>query len=102
MQTKSLYSETFDASLRLRVTTHVGYYVHALVVWLFTGFLWQVLRTIDKLGGLDNYLLNTSDSKLDSELGSRLKAQLAEHKRRVLAGEPLLPLPKEALVVRKP
>jgi hypothetical protein len=56
----------------------------------------QVLRTIDKYGGLDNYLLKTPDSKLDSELGSRLKAQLTEHKRRILTGEPLLPLPKEA------
>ncbi len=57
----------------------------------------QVLRTIDKYGGLDNYLIKSSDAKLDSELGSRLKMQLLEHQKRILTGQPLPPLPKEAL-----
>ena len=58
----------------------------------------QVLRTIDKYGGLDNYLLKTPDVKLKSELGSRLKMQLIEHQKRILTGQPPLPLPKEALL----
>ena len=57
----------------------------------------QVLRTIDKYGGLDNYLIKTPDAKLESELGSRLKLQLLEHQKRILTGQPLPPLPKEAL-----
>ncbi len=57
----------------------------------------QVLRTIDKYGGLDNYLLKTSDAKLESQLVSRLKMQLIEHQKRILTAQPPLPLPKEAL-----
>ena len=55
----------------------------------------QVLRTIDKYGGLDNYLLKTFDAKLESELVSRLKMQLIEHQKRILRGQPPVPLPKK-------
>lgn len=33
-------------------------------------------RWIDKAGGLDEYLIRTSDAKLGSELGSRLKEKV--------------------------
>ena len=33
-------------------------------------------RNIDKAGGLDTYILGTSDSKLDSDVGVGLKQQL--------------------------
>ncbi|KAM3569032.1 hypothetical protein VYU27_008858 [Nannochloropsis oceanica] len=34
------------------------------------------LRMVDKAGGLDNYLLQTPDHKLDSESGIRIKRQI--------------------------
>ena len=59
---QSLYSELLGCKLPFRATTHV-------------------LRTIDKVGGLDNYLLRTSDAKLDSDVAIEtkrlLEAQLA-------------------------
>lgn len=54
---QSLYSELLDCKLPFRATTHV-------------------LRTIDKLGGLDNYLLRTSDAKLDSDVATDAKRLL--------------------------
>ncbi len=36
----------------------------------------RVLRTINKYGGLDNYLLHFKDEKIDSEWGSSIKKQL--------------------------
>lgn len=77
MQTKRLWSDAFGTMLRLRVTTHV-------------------LRCIDKEGGLDNYLVNTRDDKLDSELGTRLKEQVLEQRRRRASGEDPLPPPPMA------
>eukprot|EP00960_Hanusia_phi_P053284 761961-Hanusia_phi.AAC.11 len=38
----------------------------------------SVLKTIDKHGGLDNYLVNTADVKIDSELGVRLKRMVRQ------------------------
>lgn len=35
-------------------------------------------RTIDKYGGLDEYLLRTPDEKLASDVGSQLKQQIKE------------------------
>ena len=35
-----------------------------------------VLKCIDKEGGLDNYLVNTKDKKIDSKFGSWLKEQV--------------------------
>merc|ERR1711879_92216 len=55
VQPKRLWSEALNQRIRVKVTTHV-------------------LRTIDFHGGLDNYLLNTSDSKIDSRFGLQLKA----------------------------
>lgn len=37
-----------------------------------------VLRQVDRMGGLDRYLLYTPDVKLDSALGVKLKAKLTE------------------------
>jgi large subunit ribosomal protein L28 len=56
---KQLYSELFDKSFLLTVST-------------------SALRSIDKKGGLDNYLLHTSDSNLASEWGSKMKFLLKE------------------------
>jgi hypothetical protein len=36
------------------------------------------LRQVDRLGGLDNYLLHTPDRKLASALGSKLKRTLQD------------------------
>ncbi|EKX45647.1 hypothetical protein GUITHDRAFT_71217, partial [Guillardia theta CCMP2712] len=54
VQQKRLWSDCFDTMIKLRITT-------------------SVLKTIDKHGGLDNYLVNTADVKLDSALGVKLK-----------------------------
>lgn len=54
IQKCSLYSEILDKKLSFHVTT-------------------SVLRNIDKMGGLDNYLLNTSDRKLNSDVATKWK-----------------------------
>ncbi|KAI8139733.1 hypothetical protein BJV82DRAFT_693768 [Fennellomyces sp. T-0311] len=54
VQSKKLYSETLQKFLDLKVTT-------------------SVLRTIDKKGGLDQYLLETRDKNLFSEKAVELK-----------------------------
>ena len=54
VQQKRLWSDCFDTMIKLRITT-------------------SVLKTIDKHGGLDYYLVNTADVKLDSALGVKLK-----------------------------
>ncbi|RKP08256.1 hypothetical protein THASP1DRAFT_7130, partial [Thamnocephalis sphaerospora] len=54
VQRKRLYSEILGSMVQLKVTT-------------------AALRTIDKKGGLDNYLLKTREEKLNSEAGVRLK-----------------------------
>lgn len=51
---------------------------------------------MDKYGGLDNYLAETPDYKLASKLGVRLKLQVLEQRRRIEAGEELLPAPPMA------
>lgn len=56
---KKLYSELLDESFHINVTT-------------------AALRTIDKMGGLDNYILYTKDEKLDSLFGLKLKWRLME------------------------
>lgn len=55
VQSKRLWSEALNRRVRIKVTTHV-------------------LRTIDFHGGLDNYLIKTSDKKIDSRFGLELKA----------------------------
>lgn len=57
MQSKALYSEALDRMVRLNVTT-------------------AAMRTIDKYGGLDAYLLETPDKKLASDVGTKLKEQI--------------------------
>ncbi|KAJ2575216.1 hypothetical protein EV177_011010, partial [Coemansia sp. RSA 1804] len=59
IQLVSLYSAALDQTLRIRVTT-------------------RVLRTIDKKGGLDNYLLGTKDKKIGGPFGLELKARLVK------------------------
>ncbi|KAJ2400519.1 hypothetical protein GGI23_001986 [Coemansia sp. RSA 2559] len=57
IQLVNLYSAILDKTLRIHVTT-------------------RVLRTIDKRGGLDNYLLETKDKHINSRLGMDLKQKL--------------------------
>lgn len=52
-----LYSEAFDQRLRLKATAHA-------------------LRCIEKKGGLDRYLLETSKEKIDSRFGLWLRKQV--------------------------
>mmetsp|Transcript_1547 Transcript_1547/g.2356 ORF Transcript_1547/g.2356 Transcript_1547/m.2356 type:complete len:132 (-) Transcript_1547:271-666(-) len=59
VQFKKLYSEILDSSLKIHVTTYA-------------------LKCIDRAGGLDNYLLKTSDQKIGSEFGIGLKRRLQE------------------------
>merc|ERR1712137_1100221 len=54
VQNKRIYSETLDKMIPFRVTT-------------------TALRTIDKVGGLDNYLLYTREEKLASDVGLKWK-----------------------------
>ncbi|KAJ1725771.1 hypothetical protein LPJ53_000032 [Coemansia erecta] len=57
IQTVTLFSPLLDRKLTLRVTA-------------------RVLRTIDKKGGLDNYLLLTKDKNIASPLGLELKQKM--------------------------
>ncbi|CAO3643451.1 unnamed protein product [Cunninghamella blakesleeana] len=57
VQSKKLYSEALDCFFDLKVTT-------------------SVLRTIDKKGGLDKYLLETKDKNLQSLKAIELKSLL--------------------------
>lgn len=55
LQTVSLYSETLERSVRLRLSTNG-------------------IRTVEHKGGLDAYLLSTAPSKLPAELRKVRKA----------------------------
>ncbi|KAI8321929.1 hypothetical protein GQ54DRAFT_242864, partial [Martensiomyces pterosporus] len=57
IQKVSLYSAVLDRKFTVRVTT-------------------RVLRTIDKKGGLDNYLLLTKDKNIASNIGMEIKQML--------------------------
>ncbi|KAJ1982231.1 hypothetical protein H4R33_005078 [Dimargaris cristalligena] len=59
VQWASLYSKILNESIRIRVTTHL-------------------LRTVDKKGGLDNYLLHTKSKNIASEAGLKLKARIKQ------------------------
>lgn len=59
VQKKRLWSATLQEFLRFHVTTYA-------------------LRCIDKAGGLDNYLLQTPDKKLQSEEGMAAKLRIQE------------------------
>lgn len=54
VQKKRLWSEALGRRVRVTLTT-------------------RVLRTIDRMGGLDEYLLATRDAKIDSRFGLELK-----------------------------
>ncbi|KAK9813979.1 hypothetical protein WJX73_007728 [Symbiochloris irregularis] len=54
---KRLYSEALDRMIRLRVST-------------------TALKTIDKYGGLDRYLLATPDRRLQSDVGAELRQKI--------------------------
>lgn len=58
VQKKRVWSDALGRHVRMQLTTHV-------------------LRTIDFHGGLDNYLLQTSDQKIGSRWGSQLKVAVA-------------------------
>lgn len=71
VQRKALWSDLLGRSISLNVTT-------------------AALRNIDRLGGLDEYILNTPPSKLASEKGEALRRQLnAQLKQRWLAAATL-------------
>ncbi|KAG2193159.1 hypothetical protein INT47_009592 [Mucor saturninus] len=57
VQNKNLYSESLKAFIEVKVTT-------------------AVLRTIDKKGGLDKYLLETTNKNLFSEKAIELKTKI--------------------------
>ncbi len=57
LQQRHLFSETLGESVRLRITTNA-------------------MRTIDKRGGLDAFLLSSADAELPREL-VRLKRRIA-------------------------
>ena len=56
IQSRRLFSEVLGTAFRMRIAT-------------------QTLRTIDKHGGLDGFLLNTADKALPSEM-KRLKQRI--------------------------
>ncbi len=58
LQDRQLYSETLGESIRLRITVNA-------------------LRTIDKHGGLDGYLLDTPERRLPRELVAMRRRILA-------------------------
>ncbi|KAI8380617.1 ribosomal L28 family-domain-containing protein [Choanephora cucurbitarum] len=60
VQSKNIYSESLSEFIKLKVTT-------------------SVLRTIDKKGGLDKYLLDTKDKNLFSEKAVELKNKIINH-----------------------
>lgn len=66
VQRKHLYSSILGRSLTLNVTT-------------------AALRQMDRLGGVDNYLLQTSEKKLASDVGVRLKKILQRQLARTAA-----------------
>lgn len=61
IQKKSLYSATLDEKLRIKVTA-------------------STLRTIDKVGGLDQYLLKSSLDPLLGQFGQELKQRVLDAK----------------------
>ncbi|CAO0793549.1 unnamed protein product [Mucor circinelloides] len=63
VQNKNLYSESLSQFIEVKVTT-------------------AVLRTIDKKGGLDKYLLETRDKNLFSEKALELKSKIINHNNR--------------------
>lgn len=56
-------------------------------------------RTMDKMGGLDNYLLGTPDDKLDSERGVALKRSIRERKAVAAQAAMLPPAAAAAIMV---
>jgi len=59
VQSIRVYSEILETDIRFKMTTFV-------------------LRQIDKMGGIDRYLLYSPDSSIDSELGVKVKQKLLE------------------------
>ncbi len=57
MQSKRLWSDALGASLRLQVTA-------------------AALRNMDRMGGLDNYILRSTPKKLDSLKAESLRYQM--------------------------
>lgn len=82
VQKTTLYSNTLDRTVQLKVTTYAlrsGTYTGICKKSLKSSSQLQVTcvcRCIDKAGGLDRYLLKSSDQELGSDIGSRLKAEI--------------------------
>ncbi|KAL7753829.1 hypothetical protein RI367_000761 [Sorochytrium milnesiophthora] len=68
---RALYSHTLERHFRIKITS-------------------AALRTIDKKGGLDAYLLTTKDHKINSDVGSKLKGMIKStlHARRTTSNAP--------------
>ena len=47
----------------------------------------NTLRCIDKAGGLDNYVLNTKDKDLNSDVALRLRERILEKRREIEKSE---------------
>ncbi|KAL1918395.1 mitochondrial 54S ribosomal protein bL28m [Calcarisporiella thermophila] len=62
VQSKRIFSEALNSYVKLNVTT-------------------SILRTIDKKGGLDQYLLKTRDQNIFSKKGLQLKREIESSKR---------------------
>eukprot|EP00958_Prasinococcus_capsulatus_P017525 scaffold1978_cov381-Prasinococcus_capsulatus_cf.AAC.7 len=84
VQSKRLYSETFEQMIPLKVIVSQGsttctctglrQHPHWLVRWFQVTT--AALRAIDRSGGLDKYLLRTRDDRLASLKGIQLKDAL--------------------------
>jgi large subunit ribosomal protein L28 len=70
VQEVKLYSETLDTRIRLKATT-------------------AAIRTVEKKGGLDNYLLRTKEAQLDSRYALELKAIILQAKKENAAAQEL-------------
>lgn len=78
VQKTTLYSDTLARNVQLNVTAYA-------------------LRCIDKAGGLDRYLLKTSDQELASDTGSKLKVEIVAKRQLQKSTQPnLLPFAASA------
>ncbi|RUS18148.1 ribosomal L28 family-domain-containing protein [Endogone sp. FLAS-F59071] len=82
VQHKKIYSEIFGQFFHLRVTT-------------------SVLRTIDKKGGLDRYLLETSEKNLSGKLAVQMRRNLEAKLERNNLGLPAVEMDGEEELVAK-
>lgn len=78
VQKTTLYSNALERNVQLKVTAYA-------------------LRCIDKAGGLDRYLLKTSDQDLASDIGVKLRTEIIVNRQLLRArGESALPFAASA------